>query len=71
MTKQIDYTCYGTRELIERINELESDNRSMCDQLEEYDMILSENKNMAEALKNLGYTPDQISDICSGAPIIK
>ncbi len=34
---------------------------------EDYQMICEENKNMAKALKKLGYTKDQISDICNGA----
>jgi hypothetical protein len=39
---------------------------SLCDD-EDYEMIARENKNMAEALSKLNYTPEQISDICNGA----
>jgi Holliday junction resolvasome RuvABC DNA-binding subunit len=34
---------------------------------EDYEMLADENKNMAKALSKLGYTRDQISDICNGA----
>ena len=34
---------------------------------EDYEMLAEENKNMAKALSKLGYTRDQISDICNGA----
>lgn len=34
---------------------------------EDYQMLADENANMAKALSKLGYTRDQISDICNGA----
>lgn len=51
----IDYTVWGERELIEKIYSLES----TCNMMED------ENRNMALALKNLGYSDKQISEICS------
>jgi len=46
----------GLREIAKQIDE---DN--------ELAMLARENKCMAKALVKLGYTPDQISDICNGA----
>lgn len=34
---------------------------------DDYEMICDENKNMAKALNKLGYTNDQVSDVCNGA----
>jgi hypothetical protein len=36
---------------------------------EDYQMLADENKHMAEFLKTLNYTPEQISNICNGVPI--
>lgn len=58
------YQYWGERELIA---ELEKRDNQLASEKDHSDMLASENKAMAEKLSTLGYTDDQISDICSGA----
>lgn len=67
-----DTECYfdNEKEMIDKIIRLEMRGREIESTIyggEDYDILARENKAMASALLKLGYTNEQISDICNGA----
>ena len=61
-----DFFGDDTDNVIDDINDLELDSEN-----EDMAMLERENKNMANALLKLGYTNEQVSDICNGVDVIK
>lgn len=51
---------------LDELADILNGNTKYCD-YEDIDMLVRENKSMANALLKLGYTNAQISDICNGA----
>lgn len=62
------FTSFLTDDEIEKLQILIGMNITLeREEGEDYQMLARENKAMAGKLSILGYTPEQISDICNGA----
>lgn len=65
------YDCWGQRELVAELEKRDRENKFNYEdeKSEDYDMLARENKAMAEFLSKLGYTNEQITDICNSVKL--